>query len=66
MAVRRCLDTYGDPMEMLAKRAHDGDRDAAKALLPYYYPQLKAVELTGADGAAVSITVNKLPAPNPA
>jgi hypothetical protein len=51
---------YGDPMELLAKRAHDGDRDAARALLPFYYPALKAVELSGPDGSAVSITVNKL------
>jgi hypothetical protein len=63
MAVRRNLDKYGDPMEMLAKLAGSGDKEAARALLPFYYPSLKAVELSGPGGDALTVQVIKLAAP---
>ena len=61
LAVRRLLDKYGDPLDFLAKAAREGDLKAAAAILPYIYPALKAVELTGPAGGSVQVTVNTLP-----
>lgn len=62
---RQILDTYGvDPVEQLAKAMKDENVplevrvDCAKALLPYVYPRLAAVEVTGRDGGPVE-TENK-------
>jgi hypothetical protein len=57
-AARRLIAKHGDPMEFLAKTAMDESADqrtrldAAKALMPYLYPALKAVELSSPDGTA--------------
>jgi hypothetical protein len=65
MSVRRLLDRHGDPLDILGRLMAEGDKDAAKALLPYCYPALKAVELTGAGGEALTVQVIKLPSPAP-
>ena len=65
MSVRRILDKYGDPLDKLAAASQAGDLKASAALLPYVYPALKAVELTGAGGEALTVQVVKLAAPVP-
>jgi hypothetical protein len=60
MSVRRILDRYGDPLDKLAAASEAGDLKASAALLPYVYPALKAVEITGQDGGALTIQVVKL------
>ncbi len=57
---RQIIEEHGaDPVEMLAKTMNDEKvpldlrTDCAKALLPYVYPKLSAVEVTGRDGDAV-------------
>ncbi len=60
---RQILDEHGaDPVEMLAKTMRDEKNvpldiriDCAKALLPYVYPRLAAVEVTGRDGDPVQV-----------
>lgn len=59
---RQILEDHGaDPVEMLAKTMKDEQVprdlrvDCAKALLPYVYPKLSAVEVTGRDGGAVQV-----------
>ena len=59
---REVLEEHGaDPVEMLAKTMKDEQVprdlrvDCAKALLPYVYPRLSAVEVTGRDGDAVKV-----------
>jgi hypothetical protein len=56
------MEEHGaDPVEMLAKTMNDEKvpldlrTDCAKALLPYVYPKLSAVEVTGRDGDAVQV-----------
>ena len=60
LSVRRILDKYGDPLDVLAKASQSGDLKAAAALLPYVYPALKAVELSGPGGSAVTVQVVKV------
>jgi hypothetical protein len=60
---RQILEEHGaDPVEMLAKAMIDEDGvpldvriDCAKALLPYVYPKLSAVELSGPDGDPIKV-----------
>lgn len=60
---REVLEEHGaDPVAMLAKTMTDEDGvpldlrvDCAKALLPYVYPKLSAVELSGPDGDPVRV-----------
>jgi len=59
---RQILEEHGaDPVVMLAKTMSDEKvpldlrTDCAKALLPYVYPKLSAVEVTGRDGEAVKV-----------
>jgi len=60
---RQILDQYGsDPVEMLAKTMADEGNvpldiriDCAKALLPYVYPKLSSVEVSGPNGDAVRV-----------
>jgi hypothetical protein len=59
---RQIIEEHGaDPVEMLAKTMNDEKvpldlrTDCAKALLPYVYPKLSAVEVTGRDGDAVQV-----------
>lgn len=52
----------GDPLRALARilaSATDTKTqiEAARALAPYLYPQLKAVEVSGADGAALTVNI---------
>ena len=60
MSVRRILDKYGDPLDKLAAASQAGDLKASAALLPYVYPALKAVELTGPEGGALTVQVVKV------
>jgi hypothetical protein len=59
---RQILEEHGaDPVEMLAKTMSDEmvpldlRTDCAKALLPYVYPKLSAVEVSGPNGDAVRV-----------
>jgi hypothetical protein len=61
---RRILERHGDPLEELARimaSATDPKLklDAAKALAPYLYPAMKAVELSGAGGEQLVVEVRK-------
>jgi hypothetical protein len=62
MSVRRLVDKYGDPLDKLAAASAAGDLKATIAILPYIYPALKAVEVTGAGGDALRIEVVKISA----
>jgi hypothetical protein len=62
---RQILEEHGvDPVEQLAKAMKDENVplevrvDCAKALLPYVYPRLAAVEVTGRDGRPVETRNN--------
>ena len=63
---RQILEEYGaDPVEALAKAMKDEKNvplelriDCAKALLPYVYPRLAAVEVTGRDGGPIETQNN--------
>ncbi|MBZ5726368.1 MAG: hypothetical protein LAP87_15380 [Acidobacteriia bacterium] len=65
---RQILEDHGvDPVAMLAKTMADEDNvpldvrvDCAKALLPYVYPKLSAVEVTGRDGGPVEVERDKM------
>jgi hypothetical protein len=62
MSCRRILDKYGDPLDKLAAASQAGDLKASAALLPYIYPALKAVEVSGPDGGALTVQVLKISA----
>jgi hypothetical protein len=64
---RQIIEEHGaDPVEMLAKTMNDEKvpldlrTDCAKALLPYVYPKLSAVEVTGRDGGPVEVEQDKM------
>jgi hypothetical protein len=61
---RRIIEKHGDPLDELARimaNATDAKLkiDAAKALAPYLYPAMKAVEVTGAGGEQLVVEVRK-------
>ena len=65
MYARKILEEYdADPVEALAKAMKDEKVpldlriDCAKALLPYVYPRLAAVEVSGPDGGPVQTESN--------
>ena len=60
MAVRKLVDKWGDPLDYLGKRMKEGDKEAARALLPYVYPSLKAIEVSGPGGSELTIEIRKL------
>jgi hypothetical protein len=73
LAARRVIAKHGDPLDFLARLMADESAerrerlDAAKALAPYLYPALKAVELSSPDGTAgVTVQVVSLARTEPA
>jgi hypothetical protein len=61
---RRILEKHGDPLVELARimvTASDPKLklDAAKALAPYLYPSMKAVEVSGPSGEQLVVEVRK-------
>jgi hypothetical protein len=62
MSVRRILDKYGDPLDRIAAASAAGDLKASAVLIPYIYPALKAVEVSGPDGGALTVQVLKISA----